>query len=61
MMQKRKQRTAGRVSVRRQKEVGPSAQDFPKRLKKPCDTGFQANFGIFREVWVKLMSAHRFL
>ena len=60
-MQKRKQRIAGSVSVRQQKEVGSSAQDFPKRLKKPHDTGFQVNFGTFREVWVKLMSTHRFL
>ena len=61
MMQKRKERIGGRVSMSWEKEKGSSARDFSKRLKMLYVTSFQATFGIFREVWVKLMSTHRFL
>lgn len=53
MMQKRKERISGRVSLGRQKEIGSSAQDFPKRPRMPCGMGSQASFGTFREAWVK--------
>lgn len=61
MMQKRKERIGGRVFMSWEKEKGSSARDFSKRLKMLYVTSFQATFGIFREVWVKLMSTHRFL
>ena len=60
-MQKRKERIGGRVSMSWEKETGSSARDFSKRFKMLCVSSFQATFGFFREVRVKLMSTQRFL
>lgn len=61
MMQKRRERIARNMSLSWQKEMESLAQDFPKRFTLSRDIDFQASFGIFTKVWVKLMNTNIFL